>query len=75
MQYLSIDDTKEVGQSLLTQAQLLAKQAPETVHLLTAQVLEDQMCARLIELGLQSGLASAKETQRINKRLGLRDAL
>ena len=75
MKYVSIDETNDLGKSLLHIAEHLAARDPSVVNFFTDQTLEDKILARMLEAGLKSGLATQKETQACNQLLGITDAL
>lgn len=75
MRYVSIDETNDLGKSLLHIAERLATQNPQAVSLFTDQPLEDKVFAQMIEAGLKSGLATAEETQSCNQLLGISHAV
>ena len=75
MKYVSIDETNDLGRSLLHIAERLAAQNPSAVNFFTDQTLEDKISVSMIEAGLKSGLATAKETQTCDQQLGITHAL
>ena len=75
MKYVSIDETNDLGKSLLHIAERLASQNPQAVSFFTDQTLADKVFAQMIEAGLKSGLATTEETQACNQLLGITHAV
>ena len=75
MKYVSIDETNDLGRSLLHIAERLAAQNPSAVNFFTDQTLEDKIAVSMLEAGLKSGLATPAEQEACNQQLGITHAL
>ncbi|MEL6607030.1 MAG: hypothetical protein AAFP88_02140 [Bacteroidota bacterium] len=75
MKYVSIDETNELGKSLLHITERLATQHPQAVSFCTDRTLEDKVLAQMIEAGIKSGLATAEDTQACDQLLRISHAV